>query len=60
MTKVVGSFSIMSLMAFMAFTGPGGLSVDITSLLELFYHPADVEGLFLGHLLGDYAVHLPE
>ena len=24
------------------------------------YHPADAEGLFLGHLLGDYTVHLPE
>ena len=35
-------------------------SVDITNLLEPFYHPADAEGLFLGHLLGDYAVHLPE
>ena len=30
-------------------------SVDITNLLEPFYHPADAEGLFLGHLLGDYA-----
>ena len=29
-------------------------SVDITNLLEPFYHPADAEGL------GDYAVHLPE
>ena len=28
------------------------LSVDITSLLELFHHPADVEGLFLGHSWG--------
>ena len=31
-------------------------SVDI----EPFYHPADVEGLFLRHLLGDCAVHLSE
>ena len=35
-------------------------SVDITSLLEPFYHPADAEGLFLKHLLWYYAVHLPE
>ena len=36
------------------------LSVDITNLLEPFYHSADAEGLFLGHLMGNYAVHLPE
>ena len=35
-------------------------SVDITNLLEPFYHPADAEVVFLGHLLGDYAVHLPK
>ena len=35
-------------------------SVDFSNLLEPFYHPADAEGLFLGHLLGDYGVHLPE
>ena len=33
-------------------------SVNITSLLEPFYRPADAVGLFLEHLLGDYAVHL--
>ena len=31
-----------------------------TSLIEPFSHPAGAEGLFLEHLLGDYAVHLPE
>ena len=35
-------------------------SVNITSLIEPFYHPADAVGLFLEHLLGDYAVHLSE
>ena len=35
-------------------------SVDITNLLEPFYHPADAEVGYLGHLLWDYAVHLPE
>ena len=35
-------------------------SVDITNLLEPFYHPADAKVVFLGHLLGDYSVHLPE
>ena len=34
--------------------------MDITSVLEPFYHPAGAECLFLGHLLGDYAVYLPE
>ena len=33
--------------------------VKIASLIEPFYHPADAVGLFLEHLLGDYAVHLP-
>ena len=35
-------------------------SVYITSFLKHLYHPADAVGLFLEHLLGDYAVHLPE
>ena len=35
-------------------------SVNIASLIEPFYHPADAVGLFLEHLLGDYAVHFPK
>ena len=31
--------------------------VNITSLIEPFYHPSDAVGLFLEHLLGDYAIH---
>ena len=32
---------------------------SVNILIEPFYHPADAVGLFVEHLLGDYAVHLP-
>ena len=36
------------------------VNMNIASLIEPFYHPADAVGLFLEHLLGDYTIHLPE
>ena len=62
-----GAFSVMSHLALkfssVVFNWPRRFLVwtfNITNLLEPFYHPADAESLFLGQLLGDYAVHLPE